>query len=318
MLTGEGPGRCISGSCAYPNPACESGYQYGPSADALSETCVGAEAEGTTGFDGSGPGDSSSSSEGTGEGCPAHCTTPPSACFESVGLCDPVSGACVYAPHPKGTPCGGIDDPCFAEGTCDGEGSCTGEPVVCDAPPGPCHAATGTCDPATGACSYAPLPEGSECSDGNDCTVGDLCDGRGGCMPGPVCPSTNPCEDAACEGGLCVYEPLADGSACGPLAADRCCGGTCVDISSDDAHCGGCFAACVQAHSCESIAVTNMCSSSPPDTTGRCTCTANAECPLGQICRTFTPYPGRCAPEGVGACAGEFFPLSGCPNYCGY
>jgi hypothetical protein len=315
VLDGHEPGRCLAGACAYPSSDCASGYRYGPSADGLSGVCVEGGDGGSTGIP---EASSEGSVGGTGQGCPDECTTPPGACVESVGLCDLDSGTCVYAPLPEGTPCGGAADPCFDVGTCDGAGNCSGEPVVCDAPTGPCFEAAGTCNPAIGVCTYAPLAEGSPCSDGSECTVGDACDGAGSCVPGPVCPTDNPCEASTCVRGACVYDPLADGDSCGPRAADRCCGGTCVDISTDDAHCGGCFAACVASQSCESIAVTTMCTTKPADTSGRCTCAANAECPFGQICRTHTPHPWYCAPESVNACAGEFFQLDGCPNYCGY
>jgi hypothetical protein len=317
-LAGHDPGRCVGGFCAYPDLECESGYKYGPSADAWSGTCVGAAGESSTDTETFADETTEGVDTGTGEECVTDCTAPPSACFEPSGSCDPTSGTCVHSPRPAGTPCGGDDDPCFGAGTCDGEGSCDGEPVVCDAPTGACFQTEGTCNPATGTCTYAPLTEGSPCDDGDACTVGDACDGAGVCVPGPVCPTDNPCEAAQCEGGTCVYDALSDGSSCGPLAADRCCGGVCVDISADDAHCGGCFAACVPSQSCESIAVTMTCASNSPDTSGRCTCAANAECPFGQICRTATPYSWRCAPESGSACAGEFFALAQCPNYCGY
>ena len=311
FLDSNEPGRCFAGFCAYPDSSCASGHRYGPSADELSGVCVGGEKE-TGGGTSSETSDDSGSADAS-DGCA--CNSPPSACFDSIGACE--GSVCVYAPRPAGTPCGGEEDPCFDTGVCDGAGNCDGQPVVCDAPTGPCFNPEGTCNPSTGTCTYAPLPEGTACNDGNGCTVGDSCDGAGVCVPGPVCPTDNPCEEAACEAGECVYDALPDGSECGPLAADRCCGGVCVDISSDDAHCGGCFAACVASQSCESVAET-VCSSMPVDTTGRCTCAANAECPYGQICRTFTPYPWRCAPQGESACHGAFFQVDGCPNYCGY
>jgi hypothetical protein len=312
FLRGRDPGRCFAGYCAYPDMGCASGYRYGPSADVVAGECVGGEAEtaGGTVADTDPPGSESSG------GCDDGCSSPPGACFVSIGICE--QGVCTYPPRPAGAPCGGDTDPCFEAGTCDGAGTCSGEPVMCDAPTGPCFEATGSCNPVTGSCTYVPLPEGSACNDGNECTVGDTCNGAGMCIAGPVCPTDNPCEHAACEAGQCVYEALDDGSSCGPRAADRCCAGACVDISSDDDHCGGCFAACVASKSCESISETTMCSTKPAETTGRCTCDANAECPYGQICRNVSPHPWRCAPEGASACHGTFFQMDGCPNYCGY
>lgn len=188
----------------------------------------------------------------------------------------------------------------------------------CDMPPGPCFEATGSC--VDGACSYAPLPMDTACSDDDLCTEGDVCDGTGTCVAGPECPNADPCADVICDDALgCVATMKTDGSSCGPLAADRCCGGVCVDVSSDANHCGGCGYACSGGQSCESVAASNQCSLNPADTTGRCTCDSTSRCPVGQICRTQTPHAWRCTPEGGGDCPGTtFVDVSFCPNYCRY
>jgi hypothetical protein len=310
-LSDHEPGRCFAGSCAYPSSDCASGYRYGPSAKRLSGTCVADDAQASTSTSATTTDDPV---DDTAQECAEPCTTPPGACYASVGECDPPSGQCIYAPESEGTPCGGDEDPCFGVGVCDGQGSCSGEPVICDAPTGPCFEVDGTCDPATGVCTYAPRTAGSPCSDGGEC----ICDGEGACVPGPTCSSDNPCEAVTCDGAGCVYALLADGSSCGPRAADRCCDGTCVDISTDDAHCGGCFTACDASQSCESIAATTMCPTNPSDTSGRCTCSATEECPTGQSCRWLLPHPDRCEPENANACAGELFQPNQCPSYCGY
>jgi hypothetical protein len=45
---------------------------------------------------------------------------------------------------------------------------------------------------------------------------------------------------------------------------------------------------------------------------------ADAECPLGQLCRLATPYAGRCAPADERSCEDDFVEVQLCPNYCWY
>jgi hypothetical protein len=185
--------------------------------------------------------------------------------------------------------------------------------------PGPCEATPGTCNPQTGECEYEPLDAGSPCDDGDDCTLEEECDGAGTCVGGDECTTDNPCETGVCEASQCVFTPLADGSSCGMRAADRCCGGTCVDISADIDNCGGCGMACDPSQSCESVGDTTACDPSPADTTGRCTCAGlNSQCPNTQICRNVTPVDNRCAPVDAADCPGTFVDVLSCPNYCSY
>jgi hypothetical protein len=143
----------------------------------------------------------------------------------------------------------------------------------------------------------------------------------GFCVDAADCPSSNPCETVACTDNQCVATTRPNGASCGAAAANRCCGGACVNISNDENNCGGCGQACFAGRTCESVAVTTACPKTPAATTGRCRCAgANAECPDGQICRTLTPAKDRCTPEGVGDCAaGQLFvDVTSCPNFCRY
>jgi len=191
-----------------------------------------------------------------------------------------------------------------------------GECATCDAPPDDCHESVGTCD--GGVCVYAPTRTGSSCDDGDACTVGDTCDGDGSCVPGPVCPSEDPCLASTCTQGACQTADEPEGTSCGAMASLRCCGGACVDISTDETHCGGCSAACAAGKACESVEATSNCSAHPADTSGRCTCNATSLCPLGQICRTAQPYAGRCTPDTPAQCDDAFTDVNSCPNFCGY
>lgn len=317
----EVTGRCLNGWCAYPAPMCPSGFAFSPNADpGVAHECV-PDAASTEGFLTTGDvvtgGGSQDGSDGP-DVCTDGCDTPPGPCFAATGECDDATDTCVYPPAVEGTVCDD-DDPCSGMSLCDGAGQCVAQaPVLCDQPPSTCHAATGQCDPTDGGCVYELQAEGTACEDGDGCTVGDACDAAGACVPGPMCPGDDPCEVVACQGGACVASPQPDGTSCGANAADRCCAGGCVDISSDVGHCGGCGFACNSGKACESVAVTNTCSPAPVNETGRCTCDANADCPGSQICRTVAPFANRCAPPDAGGCAGVFVDVVSCPNYCTY
>jgi hypothetical protein len=299
---GDRQGVCTdAGWCAFEDQLCESNLAYGDLATpSLAGTCVPVNGgTGTSGGVGTGSGSAAASSEGvpvTGDetgivpGCPA-----------GVGAaCEP-------------------EDPCAVGGMCNADGECVPTGVInCNAPPGPCSSPQGQCQ-ADGSCAYPPLPPESECEDGDPCTVGDACDGQGECVAGPACPTDDACEMAECTAMGCAYSPAPDGASCGPASADRCCNGSCVDITSDQDHCGGCNTACIPGQECEPVEVTNTCEAFPAETSGRCRCNlANDECPLGQICRTQSPYTGRCTPETDANCDGQFVEVQLCPNYCTY
>lgn len=297
---GERQGVCTDARyCAFEDESCASGLEYGALAEPeLAGTCV--PVGGSTGpTDEPGSEATSSSSSSTDPPAASDETGPSPAC--------PVGEAC----EPE--------DPCAIGGTCDADGQCvpTGH-VSCGEPGEACRESPGECQP-DGSCAYPPSPPESECEDGDPCTTRDACDGKGACVPGPTCPLDNPCKTVECTDEGCVYSQAANGSSCGAAASQRCCNGDCVDISSDPLHCGGCDAACADENACESVAATSECMGSPADTTGRCRCQmADDECPLGQLCRTQTPYAGRCAPADAAGCDGDFVEVELCPNYCSY
>jgi hypothetical protein len=164
------------------------------------------------------------------------------------------------------------------------------------------------------------LPAGSDCEDDNPCTIGDTCTTTGACASGDICVAKDNCATGVCTDGACVFTPVTDGTSCGVNPADRCCAGTCVDVSSDAAHCGGCGAACLSGELCESVADTPECDPHPVSSSGRCTCNGDdLDCPPGQVCRTLTPIANRCAPDANADChSGMFVDVQDCPNYCSY
>ena len=79
------------------------------------------------------------------------------------------------------------------------------------------------------------------------------------------------------------------------------------------------FVGCDADDICESVSVTSTCDPAPANTSGRCTCDgANADCPLGQLCRTVTPFNNRCTPNSAANCVNDFVDVNLCPNYCAY
>ena len=105
-------------------------------------------------------------------------------------------------------------DKCTQVDTCQA-GSCVGaSPVVCTASD-QCHD-VGVCLASTGICGNPNKTDGTPCSDGALCTLGDVCAG-GVCAGSPnPCSDGNPCTVDACVAatGACQSAPCSDASAC--------------------------------------------------------------------------------------------------------
>lgn len=146
----------------------------------------------------------------------------------------------------------------------------------------------------------AACASGAACDDGDPCTTGDLCD-----------------LDGECRGFAAP-----DGHACGALPSRRCCKGRCVNIATDENHCGSCGAKCAAGFSCQSVGKTDFCNFAPEETSGRCKCTSPAHCAFGQACRSETPGANLCSPYQPEHCPAEGSAIKWqgmpCPNYCHY
>ncbi len=138
-------------------------------------------------------------SGGMCDGTPKNCSHLDTDC--KVGECHPVTGVCQAVAANEGGPCND-GNACTDTDVCAG-GNCAGSPVDCSAEDDQCN--QGQCDPASGNCVKVPANEGSGCTDGNPCTVADVCVG-GVCMGSP-----KDCShlDDQCRQGVCV--PLAGG-----------------------------------------------------------------------------------------------------------
>ncbi|MFT3714215.1 MAG: hypothetical protein QM817_41660 [Archangium sp.] len=163
-----------------------------------------------------------------GSGATLTCNVQPGACFASTGTCQRDAG-CVYPVNTTAM----CDDGLFCTANaCGVDGGCLATPKICNTPPaGGCFAMTGACvETDGGPCSYLPLAQGTmnACSDSDNCTVGDACDGDGGCTPGTRTTCTAPGECFTSNGcnasGQCQFS-LRTGSCSGggSCAADGGC-----------------------------------------------------------------------------------------------
>jgi hypothetical protein len=136
-------------------------------------------------------------------------------------------------------------------GSCTAMGSCT---------PAPCHTGVYSCATGVPVCTdTGTVNNGIDCGAGKVCKDGSCvtCNAGGSCTPAD-CKTGN----ISCASGSPVCMPnggtLVDGIACGGAGAHRACksglcacapgydscSGTCLDITSDPANCGGCGHAC--------------------------------------------------------------------------
>jgi hypothetical protein len=160
----------------------------------------------------------------------------------NVGVCDRETGECVTVEVLPGTPCED-GDPCTLSEACNA-GRCVGTPRDCTELDTVCG--VGVCDEG-GECALEPVEDGTSCSNGDACVLGEQCsDGACGggadqcfaCIearPGDGCDDGNPCtQNDTCTAGLGRVR----------------CTGEAVDCSGFDGNClvgrcdpqeGGCF-----------------------------------------------------------------------------
>jgi hypothetical protein len=194
------------------------------------------------------------------------CNIDDGTCVHTAVVCDDHNGCttdscsqtlgCVHTPRPDGADCSD-GNPCTRDScvagtcisgppTCDDNNACTVDACVGSGSTASCshtfitcnddgNACTDdSCNPASG-CLFTPL-NGVTCSDGNVCTLGDLCV-QGQCVSGQpvVCNDGTLCTTDTCDPALgCRHaaNTLAcdDGSAC--TTGDLCAQGSCTGVSS--------------------------------------------------------------------------------------
>lgn len=140
----------------------------------------------------------------------AGCAEPETLDAATLTLIKPETYDCSDPATVDGRPC---DDGlfCTTGEECSG-GSCSGGmPRSCEFVEDQCNGST--CSEELG-CQPVASPQGTNCADASDCTVGDQCDGSGSCTPGPIDCSI---EDAGiCVVGVCNQQLLS----CEPVDSD--------------------------------------------------------------------------------------------------
>jgi hypothetical protein len=212
------------------------------------------------------------------------CNSSPGPCYEATGTC--AMGVCSYTPKALGATC---DDgnACTGADACDGAGVCAGTATSCNNSPGQCYVDTGTC--SGGTCSYEYKAAGEQCNDQDACTVGEVCNGAGGCAGTPVSctsPPNTECYEATgtCGGGVCSYTPKAAGTACHDGN-----GGTINDVCNGAGVCAGVTACTTPPSACHDS----------PGTYANGACTyplkaAGSSCAAGQICDATGQCVSKC------------------------
>ncbi len=192
----------------------------------------------------------------------------------NTGVCATSTGACGLKPKANGTSCTD-GEACTKPDACK-SGKCLPGPWTCQ-----CKVHTDcndknactkdTCN--AGVCKNA-ITTGATCSDGNLCTVSDVCSSNGACIgKNKVCDDKNPCTADSCDSatGACKAKILAgykcsDGNLC-----------TTSDVCSSKGVCTGNAVKCNDGNGCTS----DSCSKS----TGKCVYTNNtAACSDGNAC----------------------------------
>ncbi|MBP48156.1 MAG: hypothetical protein CMH53_09495 [Myxococcales bacterium] len=166
-------------------------------------------------------------------------------------VCSSTAG-CEFAIGFSGTPC---DDgnPCTDSDSCQGA-SCRGVSTQCE-DDDPCT--DNYCSASGDSCVSLPKAEGSQCDDGQACSIGDRCV-KGLCVPLTIqqCDDNDPCTDDICGGILgCEHPSVANGQPCddGDLCtnSDVCIQGGCQGTP------GGCD--CKSNADCASLDDGNLC-----------------------------------------------------------
>lgn len=199
-------------------------------------------------------------------------------------LNNPAVGECEHIPVTDGTSCGTGN---LCENRCEA-GLCSTTPVACPQDPNPLDCLMYQCQPGNGSCVLVHRPDNSPCSDGNSCTLNDVCM-AGVCVGTPrVCTTDNECEVAYCSLGSCTTLGLSekpcdfDGNNC---TDDYCSNGQCIQ---------GAFKSCTHLDSLDKCTV-GVCNKE----SGECF----AEAKDGTLCSDGDPctYQDQCI---VGVCIG--------------
>lgn len=239
-----------------------------------------------------------------GDGSAVDCSSFDDACH--VGACDEAGDACYAEPVADGTACSD-GDACTGGDTCTA-GACGGAALDCSAWTDACN--TGVCDPATG-CVAEPVTDGTTCSDGVYCTVGESCTG-GICGGGTArdCNDHDSCTSDSCSEtlGRCDHVLVPVPGAEGPWGNATCGDGLDNDCDRATDELDTDCARCTSAAQCDDLdpCTTDAC------TGGRC---VHGDAPDGTACNDglYCTTGDVCT---AGACGGAARDCSAAGNQC--
>ncbi len=216
-----------------------------------------------------------------GDVCQAGTCTPgkPVACDDANPCtddsCDAKTG-CTHKANSK--PCDDLNE-CTSDDHCAG-GQCVSDQAVECYDANPCT--NDVCLPK-GGCQF--VPNTAACSDGNACTLADVCD-KGVCKAGkPLeCNDANPCTKDSCDQGVCKFDAVSgacdDANPC--TEDDVCTGGLCKGTKAADCDDG------------------NLCTTDGCDPLSGCLhkvnvlpCDDGDSCTVGDVCELAACKPGK-------------------------
>jgi hypothetical protein len=224
MSCGSG-NTCVSGRCLGPNENCVDGMDNNGNSlvDCIDPQCT----PGTTCNDRDlcTTGETCQGDAGCGGPTSTTSCTPTEPQCQLNGVCQPDSGVCTFT-NVAGT----CNDTlaCTAVGACMNGACVPGAMTTCASPP-TCRT-MGACEEPSGLCVYPPAGAGTRvgsCTDGDNCTINDACDGDGGCRGTTVsCTEPTQCHalvPGVCTGdGGCTFTPRSSCDAGAGLGAATC------------------------------------------------------------------------------------------------
>ena len=216
----------------------------------------------------------------------------------NIGVCIGTTGICAAQPAFEGNPCSD-DNGCTVGDACT-SGLCLGVAKDCSALDDQCN--LGICVGTSGLCVAEPANESSSCTDGNGCTVDDVCS-TGHCIgDAKDCSALDDqCNVGVCVGttGLCEAQPDNEGGACadgdGCTVNETCTNGVCVGLPKD------CSAWGDQCNVGVCIGTTGVCAAQPAFEGDACD--DGSACTIGDVCTS-------------GVCAGTPKDCSGFSDAC--
>ena len=266
--------------------------------------------------------------------------------------CQNATGLCIHTPVPNGLPCsdgtactvgdgcnGGKcasgapkgcsdNDPCTTDLCNPANGACSHNKIIgcggncakeadCPEDKNPCT--TAKCDGNKGKCTFVPAT--GACDDGDNCTVGDACNG-GQCQgSAKSCDDNNVCTTDACKAGACLHTPVQAGASCsdGELCTvgDACKSGLCVPgaakicvtgevctTAACDAKTGDCVTTFVNPGA--PCSDDNACTLKDGCDKGKCQPGAAKNCDDGKSCTldACNSKTGQCSHDDIPGCGG--------------